>query len=454
VHAHAPIPERHTLPVAHADVWFGTLPSEELQLVAVPFKAPPAEPDAQLELVDEPGPRKKQPWQLDDSIFAPRKRTCDARAYYTTRAVLERGFALDWGRCVSARFQRLVAREDDGGVLGLADELQEVRAALLAHVETLYSVYGYYCATGDAYDGFCLGLNEFSRFVDDCEIPEPASKGCRKTDLLTIFISACSAEDPAVAALGLDRALLRHQWLQVIVRIAIAKFVHSGETGDVSDALDFLVSEFILPNVSPSAKHDHDRFRRQQLYTERTELVRPRARLPWLLCPSAPLRVCALPRARARLTLAATARHSLRPIARHAPCPIGCVAGAAQVRGLAAGALPPLLVVGRRRCGCVEGGGHVARRVAPAAQGRRLARRRVHQAREQPVRRLLALLCCRRGTRRVPAARIVRVAIGRPSPVCRTPGAAAGRAHAPPLAAPTPDRSAPRVCPPSLAPRR
>jgi len=274
VHASAPIPDRHTLPVSHPDVWYGTLPTEALSLVAVPF-AP-----VQLEEWDIATVQPK-PWDIDTSIFAPRRRVvagsgqkpCDAFAYTTTATVLKRGFALDWERCRSVRFQRLIAREDDDGLLGLDVELEEVRYALESHVETLYTVYSYYCTSGEAYDNYVLGMKEWSQFLDDCHIPDPTTTHCRKTDLISIFMGACPSEDQGAFALGFDRALLRHQWLQVIVRVAIAKYIKTGLTADVSEALDELIAVDILPNVSPFAHHDHDRFRNDQLYSEATEIA-------------------------------------------------------------------------------------------------------------------------------------------------------------------------------------
>jgi hypothetical protein len=58
-------------------------------------------------------------------------------------------------------------------------------------------------------------MKEWSQFLDDCKIPNANTTHCRKTDLVSIFMAACPSEDEGAKDLGFDRALLRHQWLQV-----------------------------------------------------------------------------------------------------------------------------------------------------------------------------------------------------------------------------------------------
>lgn len=264
VHIAAPTPETRLLPGSQPDTWFGTLAVEPLLLIGIP-----CDPREAAKGVSE----EHAVWTLDGSLFAPRRKTCDARAYFTTADVLLRGFELDWERCNSARFQRLVMYEDDDGELGLGAELTEVRTRLHAKCALLYSIYEYYCMCGSSYDGFTLSLNEFTLFCDDCAIAEPESKCCRQADLDLIFIAACPKDDVNAAQLKFDHALLRYQWLQVVVRVAIAKYVRTGRTRDVSDALEMLISRDIEPNISAYAAHDHDLFRREQFYLQDTELA-------------------------------------------------------------------------------------------------------------------------------------------------------------------------------------
>lgn len=80
-----------------------------------------------------------------------------------------------------------------------------------------------------------------------------------------------------MAAVNLDRALLRFEFMQCLVRIAIAKYVHGGEgrsrsakIADVSEALETLLTKDIAPNLPPEANVVPDNFRRGRLYTRPT----------------------------------------------------------------------------------------------------------------------------------------------------------------------------------------
>ena len=83
-----------------------------------------------------------------------------------------------------------------------------------------------------------------------------------------------------MAEVNNDRALTRFEFMQLIVRIAIAKYVHGGESSrpggkkpraekisDVSEALDALMSRDVAPNLPPEANVISDVFRRGRLYT-------------------------------------------------------------------------------------------------------------------------------------------------------------------------------------------
>lgn len=65
---------------------------------------------------------------------------------------------------------------------------------------------------------------------------------------------------------NLDEALMRFEFMQCLVRIAIAKYVRSKIIPDVSEALEVLINTDVLPNLPAEATHDPDLFRRKRLY--------------------------------------------------------------------------------------------------------------------------------------------------------------------------------------------
>ena len=64
-------------------------------------------------------------WRLDTSIWAPRRKYCDARDFYDNEAVCARMFERDWQLALAAhRLDNFITRHDDDGE---ATELDEVR---------------------------------------------------------------------------------------------------------------------------------------------------------------------------------------------------------------------------------------------------------------------------------------------------------------------------------------
>jgi hypothetical protein len=65
-----------------------------------------------------------------------------------------------------------------------------------------------------------------------------------------------------------DNALMRFEWIEGMVRLAIAKFIQDKHiTDDVSDAVNLLCM-YHLSAMPPEAITDTNIFRRQRLYTE------------------------------------------------------------------------------------------------------------------------------------------------------------------------------------------
>jgi len=159
--------------------------------------------------------------------------------------------------------------EDDTAVL------EEIKEVLLKHRHAIYSVYAHYCINGAAHDRYVMGLLEYTEFVKDCELADPASKDCRKADFDRIFVASdvedrggrMSQEQKEFNSANIDRALMRFEWVQALVRIALAKYMKSENAAGVGDALEKLFTERVLKMVPPEALHDSDVFRRQRLYT-------------------------------------------------------------------------------------------------------------------------------------------------------------------------------------------
>ena len=232
-----------------------------------------------LVLVEEKKPEietkravKKKKWSLPDGVFAPRAMKSDAKAFYDNDRVKKKAFKIDFSNLTAKkRFVNMVLKTDDDGG---EEEMKEVRQVLWSCYSTIMDAFEFYSVMGTSVtQAYSIGLNAFSDFVDDCKIVDKAT--CSRKDIDTIFIVANLEEDKQSKTnkANDDRALMRFEFLDCVVRIAIAKYLKSGITNDVSDALQMLCEENIEKNLGPEALHDSNDFRRERMYFEDVDKV-------------------------------------------------------------------------------------------------------------------------------------------------------------------------------------
>ena len=106
-------------------------------------------------------------WKLTESVFADRRKLCDARAFVNTPKVRAKRFYADWERCSGAdgsgkRFQKFVTLGDKrvkAGKMALDDAIEEIRQALVPYWQLCLSAYLFYVSgDGDMTDG---GITNF-----------------------------------------------------------------------------------------------------------------------------------------------------------------------------------------------------------------------------------------------------------------------------------------------------
>ena len=161
--------------------------------------------------------------------------------------------------------------------------MAEVKEVLFRHRAAIYSAYAYYCVTAPirVYDGFVLGCDSgLQIFAADTKILDDKSEHCKREHIKLLFMYANQEErrstDPKqqlANQVNADRALLRSEFIQAIVRLAIAKYIKERRLRDVSDAVEALFKEYILPNLSPAALHKEDDFREKRLYMRNVAAV-------------------------------------------------------------------------------------------------------------------------------------------------------------------------------------
>jgi len=218
---------------------------------------------------------EEEVWDPKASVFRPRLRESDSRDVYDNEDCLARMFACDWAR-ISGKsgFQRFAKT---------GAELEEIRAILWGGYEVIIRAFAYYCALGTG-GAFSMGLNEWTDFILQVDIPDPKSQRCRLKDCDTLFIKANVVEpggkqegkrDKKAEKAGANNernALSRFEFLEIMARVAESKYGRSA-SGDISDALVMLIQNHLVARMAPEAAVVPNDFRRDRLYNKAVDLV-------------------------------------------------------------------------------------------------------------------------------------------------------------------------------------
>ncbi|KOO26628.1 camp-dependent protein kinase regulatory subunit [Chrysochromulina tobinii] len=237
---------------------------------------------------------KAKTWRVEDSVlWAPRKETSLSGDLYETQQSLRRMFEADWSLARRGHgLLKLIINSDDAGMRGaradregelLTDEVEEVRETLFSHARFMYGVLDYYAGkdarnvknlSGNSdYEPevFDIGVTSLLCICRDGRLISPAFPA-RLIELIFLTVDA-----PEKSTVHLDKhnrpsRLNRHEFMEVIIRIAIEKYVRSGRIADVSDALEELFRSLEL-HLPPECMHNTNAFRARYLYIKSTSLV-------------------------------------------------------------------------------------------------------------------------------------------------------------------------------------
>ena len=136
--------------------------------------------------------------------------------------------------------------------------------------QLVYRMFDFYAAASyGSGDIFNIDLPSYQLLVEQCHlaIAGPGSP-CNKGRLDQIFILVNADPDGTNDEYNHKRALNRYEFLQVLVRVAVARFINTGKTADVSEALQRLFNADLDPHIDPVALQDSNVFRRAYCYTE------------------------------------------------------------------------------------------------------------------------------------------------------------------------------------------
>jgi hypothetical protein len=147
-----------------------------------------------------------------------------------------------------------VAEEAAGEVAGEgADEVSEVCDVLWSHRSLVYTLFDFYAALGTSDDIFSIKFNSFTQFVNDFGLSDKRSSHCKAKDFDQLFISIDSSNigNKIVEKHNKKKCLNRREFLQVLVSVAVMRYVLPGELEDVSTAVQCLMVEDLGPLADP-----------------------------------------------------------------------------------------------------------------------------------------------------------------------------------------------------------
>jgi len=169
---------------------------------------------------------------------------------------LDRCFEVDFE---NTRISKIVKNEDD---------LKSVKQLLYSIYRPLKDCYKHYAAIGAPSEIWSIPLNTYTEFCLSSGIID--GKLMKLSDFDRIFIATYTKTDKEKNPRNPERALVRYQFMEGLVRMADQKYIGNGLAATYKDALDMLVNESVKPFIS---KFDHQKWRIERYWNEDVDCV-------------------------------------------------------------------------------------------------------------------------------------------------------------------------------------
>ena len=206
-------------------------------------------------------------------------------ALFDTKQMLAESLRIDWAWACKNKIDMFIARHDisskDGDAAAAAAAVARVYSVLERHYGMVLSVFEYFASfalsSGSLeVDLFTISMNEYLAFLDQCHLGVVGSLECEKAHLEQLFIAVDSGQK-IKEDFNSKRALSRQEFLQVLVQIAVRRYVRPRKAGarpihmSVADALLALLSEHLPPYLDAAALQVSNEFRNAYLYVSETD---------------------------------------------------------------------------------------------------------------------------------------------------------------------------------------
>jgi hypothetical protein len=209
-------------------------------------------------------------------IFEPRNVLTDSKSLIDTAAVFKKSFALDWDRMIrKPLLKKIVAESTMEEVL--------IKLALRDNYHVLLQAFDYYHSEGGG-ESFSIQKNGYKKFLKDCDIINEHSKYCKSIHLDLVFQKVnleveVNSDDEAGEIQELenkrndDRALMRCEFVEMMIHLATRKYLLSGRTNSPAIALDIFCKKHIQQRIPKIAKLESNDFRIMRLYNKDVDNV-------------------------------------------------------------------------------------------------------------------------------------------------------------------------------------
>lgn len=149
--------------------------------------------------------REKTPWSLPRSLFANYK--------VDDENLLTRCFENDWSRC---KIPRIVKN---------ADDLAQIKKSLRASYRIIREMYKHFSAVEPSSSVPCIGSNVFSDIMNQCNVVD--SNFVKLSDIDIETVASNAGKNKMANPRNPERALVRYQMIEMIVRLALRKYQKS-----------------------------------------------------------------------------------------------------------------------------------------------------------------------------------------------------------------------------------
>ena len=232
---------------------------------------------------------KPEDWNLQTSIWAPRAEWCDSHDFYDSEACRRSKFKNVWKRALAVGLGNFIVKsdddDDDDGVIddddndGIPDEIQQVEVVLWQNSSMLFAIFDVFTALGSSMT--FMDFNEWTEMVKDFKLAKTKLRHCKSVDLDRIFIAVDAASTKLAGTTRSQEHQERYKSLSIaeficgMVRIAVARYIASGNEKDVSVAVEKLCTSLLAPHVQLNTflREPNDSFRKRWCYTQEVDGV-------------------------------------------------------------------------------------------------------------------------------------------------------------------------------------